>query len=77
MDDRTGSADSENGSSDNSFVQVSKEDAQSMSSPDQPLHDSPQLLSGTGVSVEDDLQQQEGDSTITQDEAMQVWLFPL
>lgn len=80
MDDRTGSADSENGSSDNSFVQVSKEDAQSMNSPDQPLHDSPQLLSGTGVSVEveDDFkQQQEGDSTITQDEAMQVWLFPL
>lgn len=68
-DYRTGSADSENGS-DNSYVQVSKEDAQHMDPLDQPQNDSPQLVSGTGMLSED--YAEEGDSTITGQEALQV-----
>lgn len=71
-DYRTGSADSENGS-DNSYVQVSKEDAQHMDPLDsQPSNDSPQLVSGTGVSTED-YALEEGDSTTAGQEAEQVW----
>lgn len=62
---------SENGS-DNSFVQVSSEDAQLHTDTDTadpasqpPLHDSPQLLSGSGLTEEGDLQFGEGDTTIT------------
>jgi len=71
-DYRTGSADSEN-SSDNSYVQVSREDAQNMDPPDsEPGDDSPQLISGTGVSPEDDFAHQEGDSTKREQEPVQV-----
>ncbi len=51
-DYRTGSADSENGS-DNSYVKVGTED---MDPPDsQPTHhDSPQLISGTGIAPEEE-----------------------
>lgn len=70
-DYRTGSADSEN-SSDNSYVQVSKEDAQNMDPPDsQPQNDSPKLVSGIGMSAED-YTLEEGDSTTTKQEATQV-----
>lgn len=65
---KAGSADSENGSnnSDNSYVQVSREDAQQMDSP-QPQTDSPQLLS-TGMP--------DFEETIYEDpepEPVQVW----
>lgn len=54
---KTGSADSENGSnSDNSYVQVSQEDAQRMmDSP--PLTDSPQLLSSSGMPPGEDFEE--------------------
>ena len=71
-DYRTGSADSENGS-DNSYVKVSSED---MDPPDsQPTHDSPQLVSGTGIGDEEDYAV--GDSTVTGHEEMQVSEIPL
>lgn len=75
-DYRTGSADSENGS-DNSYVQVSKEDAQEDAQHMDPLDsqppndDSPQLVSGTGMSAED-YTLEEGDSTTTGQEPVQV-----
>ena len=57
---------SENGS-DNSYVQVSSEDAQLHMEPGSqlPLHDSPQLLSGSGMTEEGDFPFGEGDNTIT------------
>ena len=69
-DYRTGSADSENGS-DNSYVKVSTEDAQNMD-PLEPPSDSPQLVSGTGMSAVDDYSMEEGDSTTTGRGAEQV-----
>lgn len=70
-DYRTGSADSENGS-DNSYVQVSKEDAQHVEPLDTGhLNDSPELVSGTGMSTED-YTLEEGDSATTRQEAAQV-----
>lgn len=62
-EDRTGSADSENGS-DNSYVQVSREDAQRMDPSDfQPPNDSPQLISGTGMPAEEDYALENDNST--------------
>ncbi len=76
-DSKTGSADSENGS-DTSYVQVSQEDAQRImsdmldpsGSPQPPLHDSPQLLSGSGMPPQEDLE--EGDATLTERGQVQV-----
>lgn len=64
---KNGKADSENGS-DNSYVQVSPEDAQRMSSgesPSPPMRDSPQLISGSGVPPEEEFEEGERDTTIT------------
>lgn len=64
---KNGKADSENGS-DNSYVQVSPEDAQRMSageSPSPPMRDSPQLISGSGVPPEEEFEEEERDITIT------------
>lgn len=72
-ENKTGSADSENGS-DNSYVQVSQEDAQHMMA-DSPLPptDSPQLLSGSGMPPEEELEDK--DATVYEDaEPVQVWL---
>lgn len=66
---------SENGS-DNSYVQVSSEDAQLHTDPADPgsqqlpLHDSPQLLSGSGIPEEGDLRFGEG--ITTHQESVQV-----
>lgn len=70
---KTGSADSENGS-DNSYVQVSQEDAQHMMADSPPpTTDSPQLLSGSGIPEEDF---EDKDATIYEDaEPVQVWLL--
>ena len=68
-DYRTGSADSENGS-DNSYVQVSKEDAQHEPLDSGPSNDSPELVSGTA----EDYTLEEGESATTKPEAMQVSL---
>ena len=73
-DYRTGSADSENGS-DNSYVKVSGED---MDPPDsQPPHDSPQLISGTGIGDEEDYTFTDGDSTMTGQDTVQASLVVL
>lgn len=70
-DYKTGSADSENGS-DNSYVQVSQEDAQHMESESPQPTDSPQLISGSGMPPEEDLE--EKDATIYEDsEPVQVY----
>lgn len=58
-DEKAGSAESENGS-DNSYVQVSREDAQD--SPVPPQTDSPQLVSGSGMSPDEEL-----DTTVYED----------
>ena len=61
---KTGSADSENGS-DNSYVQVSREDAQQMMDSPVPPTDSPQLISGSGMSPVEELQDK--DTTVYED----------
>ena len=69
-DYRTGSADSENGS-DNSYVKVSSED---MDPPEtEPAHDSPQLISGTGIAPEEDYTF--GDGETGQDTVQVRWSF--
>ena len=64
LDEKSGSAESENGS-DNSYVQVSREDAQNLMDSPVPQTDSPQLISGSGMSPEEELE--EKDTTVYED----------